>query len=874
MKLRSLINLLKPNRKKLFRINARFYFNSRISRSDFFINRYISNKIQEYIIKYNIRYAFDEDYYRSQINKEINDCIGHYIDNYKTYDLNPHVLFNTRYYIRNIGGIRQDMSPLVHFYLYGRKVGISPSPYFDYHYYRQHNQDVIISKIDPYEHFLRFGVEENRKSTYSFDINEYIDKHDFLRGDKTRALLHYINNNEAKRNSESLWAKEGDILKDKILRIIDNFINNENYKIDVIIPVYKDYHLTMRCIYSVLTASCKTPFRIIIVDDCSPEEAIREALQQFAKKKLVTLLRHEKNRGFVRSVNEAMSLHSHTDVVLLNSDTEVYGDWLDRLREAACASDDTATVTPLTNSGTICSYPYFCRDNLIVSDCTASELDRMASQRNRGMRIEAPTAVGFCMYIKRVALNDAGLFDEEAFGAGYGEENDFCQRLHALGWKDVIAADVFVRHFGSASFGAQKYKRIARAMEILKNRYPEYHASVEVFCNADPVRPARRNLDIARLENLRKENNILVVTHSRGGGTEQSVQESIRRYENKGYSVYILISEQLHTPQCRLRHVKAGDLPNMNSMNISTLMGRKEMGALLKKLGVRHMEIHHLADFHVTAPLDFLALSKEWGMTYDFILHDYLPICPRINMVDGSGGFCGEAPVGKCQKALKRNPPEYGKLDIVEWRNNYLEFLKGARMVLAPNEDPARRLKRYFPGLNVVVKPHAEVEQSPLRPPKKTGSNIRIGVLGAVSPIKGLDVLRACARHARARKLNMEFVIIGYTSNDRKSRKAGLLITGSYTNAEVMNIIEEQDLDALFFSAVWPETYSYTLDIALRSGLPIMAFDLGAIAARLKGRKNSKLFPLSMMHDVSSLLENMTDFVNSIRTGQRGRSVM
>ena len=41
---------------------------------------------------------------------------------------------------------------------------------------------------------------------------------------------------------------------------------------------------------------------------------------------------------------------------------------------------------------------------------------------------DIPTAHGFCMYIKREAIDDLGLFDEETFGKGYGEENDFSYR--------------------------------------------------------------------------------------------------------------------------------------------------------------------------------------------------------------------------------------------------------------------------------------------------------------------------------------------------------------------------------------------------------------------------------------------------------------
>ena len=58
------------------------------------------------------------------------------------------------------------------------------------------------------------------------------------------------------------------------------------------------------------------------------------------------------------------------------------------------------------------------------------------------------------MYVRRAALTDIGLFDADTFGHGYGEENDFCVRASARGWRHLLACDTFVYHEGSVSFGA------------------------------------------------------------------------------------------------------------------------------------------------------------------------------------------------------------------------------------------------------------------------------------------------------------------------------------------------------------------------------------------------------------------------------------
>ena len=57
------------------------------------------------------------------------------------------------------------------------------------------------------------------------------------------------------------------------------------------------------------------------------------------------------------------------------------------------------------------------------------------------------------MYIRRDCLNDVSLFDADRFGRGY-EENDFCLRASAQGWRHLLACDTFVFHSGEVSFGA------------------------------------------------------------------------------------------------------------------------------------------------------------------------------------------------------------------------------------------------------------------------------------------------------------------------------------------------------------------------------------------------------------------------------------
>ncbi|HET7728841.1 MAG TPA: glycosyltransferase [Usitatibacter sp.] len=268
--------------------------------------------------------------------------------------------------------------------------------------------------------------------------------------------------------------------------------------IDVIIPVYRGADETRRCIESVLRSIQATPHEVVVVDDATPEPGIARHLDALAAERRITLLRNPSNAGFVASVNRGMALHPDRDVVLLNSDTEVANDWLDRLRAAACREGGVATVTPFSNNATICSYPFNGWEGGLPGALGLERLDALFARVHAGRTVDIPTAVGFCMLVRRECLARLGAFDERRFGRGYGEENDFCMRAAKAGYRNVLAADVFVFHQGSVSFAHEKAALGEAAMAALLEVHPDYLDRVHAFLRADPVQPLRGAIDAAR----------------------------------------------------------------------------------------------------------------------------------------------------------------------------------------------------------------------------------------------------------------------------------------------------------------------------------------------------------------------------------------
>ncbi|MCS7200051.1 MAG: glycosyltransferase, partial [Caldimicrobium sp.] len=289
----------------------------------------------------------------------------------------------------------------------------------------------ILKNKDNYGFFIYLGdtkikIADSYSTVTVLDILENLEKVSQSvreRGDKI--LTHYL--------KTAIDLIRMNIKKDSTnSRIIFKNIVDVVDVVDVVIPVYRGKKETLECISSVLNAKTNIPFEVIVINDFTPEKDLREELINLAKQNKITLIENKENLGFVKSANIGMKLHPDRDLVLLNSDTLVPDYWLDRLREAAYKEKNIATVTPLSNKATILSIPEPNYDNDIPEGLDYREIDLICQSVNRGVTVDIPTAIGFCMYIKRECINEVGYFDEERFDKGYGEENDFCMRASSL----------------------------------------------------------------------------------------------------------------------------------------------------------------------------------------------------------------------------------------------------------------------------------------------------------------------------------------------------------------------------------------------------------------------------------------------------------
>jgi len=730
--------------------------------------------------------------------------------------------------------------PLQHFVHYGAAEGRDPNRFFDSAWYLAHYPDIANSGQHPLLHYLEMGASELRNPHPRFDAAYYVDQHPEA---AANPLLYHMLFGAARG-----WLTEKPVvIRDYLPTTGAPPSAPPELAVDIVIPVYRGLAQTQRCIESVLADPDRPAGRVIVVDDRSPEPRLSAWLDEHAAAGRIDVVRNRRNLGFVASVNIGVDAAGTHDVVLLNNDTEVPHGWVARLAGHAYATPRVASVSPFSNNATICGYPNVA-GGPPAFDLGVTELDDAIRAVNGGRSVELPTTVGFCMYIRRAVLNDIGTFDAETFGRGYGEENDFCLRASARGWRHLLACDTYVYHEGNVSFGAGASAAAEQGTAIVRERYPHYARQVAAHVKLDTAGPFRFAITMGLLHRSNRPT-ILMLTHDLGGGVRRHIIELIKRTARDANCLLLESTARgaaLSVPALSGHPVLA--LPAERTTDLITV---------LQSAGVARVHVHHLMSMDV----DARALLHHLGVPFDVTVHDYFAICPQVNLLPWlQGAYCGEPDVAGCNACIA-DRPSHGARDIVSWRrDNMWQFLEADR-VICPSEDVRKRLARYGLDRRAIVVPHEPVAAAPWplsSPSLGKGHPLRIAVIGVLANQKGALTVLTVASAAEHSELSIH--VIGYAEQELPQPLAAVItMTGEYEEAELPARLAELKPHVVWFPAQWPETYSYTLSAAIESGLPIVATRIGAFPERLQGR------PLTWLVDPEASTEEWLGVFANVR---------
>jgi GT2 family glycosyltransferase/glycosyltransferase involved in cell wall biosynthesis len=262
--------------------------------------------------------------------------------------------------------------------------------------------------------------------------------------------------------------------------------------VDIIVCVHNALSDVQRCLQSVMEHTSR-PYSLILVDDGSGAET-RDYLATLTQTHAATLLRNEDATGYTRAANQGLRQSSADYVVLLNSDTVVTPQWLDRLVACAESAPDIGLVGPLSNTASWQSIPRVelhgdWAVNPLPEGLSVEEMGQLVAQYSARLYPTMPFLNGFCLLVRRQVIDEVGIFDEVTFGEGYGEENDFILRARKAGWRPALADDVYVYHAQSRSYSTTRRKRLSEQADIrlAQKHDPKIIREGVVACQQDRV---------------------------------------------------------------------------------------------------------------------------------------------------------------------------------------------------------------------------------------------------------------------------------------------------------------------------------------------------------------------------------------------------
>lgn len=191
---------------------------------------------------------------------------------------------------------------------------------------------------------------------------------------------------------------------------------------DVIIPTYDNVEQLSQCVGSILQTNWMQRVNVIVINNGSaPLESMMGGIPR------VKVVTPGDNLGWEGGLKEGLRHSSSKYVVFSNDDIYIprseHG-WLRRMIRDLELSDKIGAVGPSTNVA-------MGRQNIWIPPYHES--------------IFVPFLIGFCVVVRRSALEEVGGVDDTLPG---GDDIDLSIRLRSAGYSLVVRKDVFVFHHG------------------------------------------------------------------------------------------------------------------------------------------------------------------------------------------------------------------------------------------------------------------------------------------------------------------------------------------------------------------------------------------------------------------------------------------
>lgn len=654
----------------------------------------------------------------------------------------------------------------------------------------------------------------------------------------------------------------------------------------VVVPVYNGTRVLKELVES-LSSTYSEPsdsIQFLFLDDGSPDPELNTLFKiDFFQRPDVQVVRRKQNLGFILTVNEGAKLAppGH-DLVLLNSDTQIWTRCFEKFQELALRYPNCGSVTPLTNNGTIASLFQWPAGKVLESWISPREVAlTVEAAQLPTPYVPAPTGVGFCMFIPRQAWDRVGELSP-VFGKGYGEECDWCRRAIRAGFENLIATEVYVHHSGTASFTSEEKKQLClRNARLLEQRNPGYDAAVVSYVQRNPIKTERLILltriisEISKKKDPERKVFAFFLHHDprdpEGGGTEKHVQ----RLMDQILPIHPALSLfPIGMGKFKIRLEYRGVIFYEESFYFESF------GHVIAKIysWIDVLHIHHTLDW----PSSCVDLLLAFPISKKILTaHDYFLLCPSINLLKNRACFCSVEPdLNSCNSCLARSHGYWDK-KIEEYRRENLIRLQKVDLVLVPSAAVIQYFQNAFGDEWIEIKNKTQVfahefsyipESTISHSEEKDFVPKRMVFIGHLALHKGAEIVAEAIPELQKKGFEVE---VWGSYHGIREKKLSVPILPFQKIEELAQLFQSRRPALAVLPSIWAETFSYMMyECIFLSSTPLVVGPYGNPALVVQSEKIGRVMRtadnmglINACLEASVELEKLRENVQSFRRG-------
>lgn len=347
---------------------------------------------------------------------------------------------------------------------------------------------------------------------------------------------------------------------------------------------------------------------------------------------------------------------------------------------------------------------------------------------------------------------------------------------------------------------------------------------------------------LTRTLKVLKNDGQFIIDHSLGGGCNSYTRDLTEKVFGEGRRVIILsFSVQTLSPTIQILSKNKKDYSYVIPDGISFL---QELAPELESIFLNNIVSFPNPEFFISN-LSQIVENNNISLTIAF--HDQYAICPSHFLLNSEGRFCNIPKLDVCASCLHRNSFGFTSLaessDVEVWRQKWRKLISVAEHLLFFSEASLALVRKAHPDMpqnTIEVKPHTiDVSDwdTPIVPVSKP---LKLGVVGSLSHHKGSEVMMDLADEIQKRGLDIEIHIIGELNAETHSV---ITTTGPFNRHDLPTLVKASGVNVFLMPSVVPETFSYVTAELMAIGFPVVSFDFGAPAERLKKYKLGLTIP-------------------------------